>query len=96
MPISEVQQKLEILSPEIRFLDEGLGIAVDASRNAYVTGFTDSTFFPTMSAVQPSHGGGISYEGHPLKMFRWPGSRHWLGRKKLLPSLTSVFSYALT
>jgi hypothetical protein len=38
--------------------DEGLGIAVDASNNAYVTGFTQSTNFPTTSgAFQPTFGG---------------------------------------
>ena len=30
-------------------VDQGAGIAVDASGNAYVTGFTDSTNFPTTS-----------------------------------------------
>jgi hypothetical protein len=35
--------------------DEGRGIAVDAAGNAYVTGFTDSTDFPTVNALQ-THG----------------------------------------
>jgi hypothetical protein len=37
--------------------DVGLGIAVDAAGNAYVTGYTDSTDFPTANAFQPSKGG---------------------------------------
>jgi len=38
--------------------DGGLGIRVDISGNAYVTGVTSSTNFPTMNAVQPTFGGG--------------------------------------
>ena len=38
--------------------DEGFGIAVDAAGNAYVTGFTGSTNFPTMAgAFQTTFGG---------------------------------------
>ncbi len=35
----------------------GLGIAVDSSGNAYVSGFTDSTNFPTANPLQAVHGG---------------------------------------
>ena len=35
------------------------GIAVDSAGNAYVTGSTDSTDFPTANAIQPTFGGGI-------------------------------------
>jgi uncharacterized repeat protein (TIGR01451 family) len=38
-------------------LDEGQGIAVDAAGNAYVTGGTDSSNFPTMNSFQPLYGG---------------------------------------
>ena len=40
------------------FYSEGRGIAVDSSRNAYVTGSTD--FIPVVNAFQPSYGGGSS------------------------------------
>jgi len=36
----------------------GIGIAVDSSGSAYVTGVTFSTDFPTMNAFQPTLGGG--------------------------------------
>jgi hypothetical protein len=37
--------------------DEGWGIAVDSSDNAYVTGATNSTNFPIQSAFQPGNAG---------------------------------------
>ena len=39
-------------------VDFGRGIAVDKPGNAYVTGGTFSTDFPTVGAVQPASGGG--------------------------------------
>ena len=39
-------------------LDQGFGIAVDSSGNAYLTGHTDSTNFPTVNPRQPAYGGG--------------------------------------
>ncbi len=38
--------------------DYGQGIAVDSAGNAYVTGSTQSSNFPTMNALQPSNAGG--------------------------------------
>jgi hypothetical protein len=38
--------------------DQGLGIAVDSSGNAYVTGLTFSSDFPLMNPLQPTYGGG--------------------------------------
>jgi hypothetical protein len=41
--------------------DQGLGIAVDSSGDAYVTGMTDSsTTFPIKSAYQSTYGGGLN------------------------------------
>ena len=39
--------------------DQGNAIAVDSFGNAYVTGFTNSTNFPTANAFQSASGGGI-------------------------------------
>jgi hypothetical protein len=47
--------------------DTGFGIAVDASGNAYVTGETASTNFPTVNAIQPAFGGG-AFDAFVLKL----------------------------
>ncbi len=38
--------------------DDGYGIALDSSGNAYITGVTDSSNFPTKGAFQSAYGGG--------------------------------------
>jgi len=38
--------------------DSGSGIAVDSAGNAYITGYTGSTNFPTANASRPAFGGG--------------------------------------
>lgn len=40
--------------------DEGRGIAVNGSGDAFVTGDTSSSDFPTASAAQPNNGGGLN------------------------------------
>jgi hypothetical protein len=40
-----------------RLGDEGTGIAVDPAGNVYVTGFTTSSNFPVVNALQPTNGG---------------------------------------
>ncbi len=40
-------------------VDVGESIAVDSAGNAYITGFTSSTDFPTRNAFQEKHGGGV-------------------------------------
>jgi hypothetical protein len=39
--------------------DNGFAIDLDGAGNAYVTGFTASSDFPTASALQPANGGGL-------------------------------------
>ncbi len=48
-------------------MDEGYSIAVDGVGNPYLTGYTDSTDFPTRQALQPDFGGG-SYDAFVVKL----------------------------
>ena len=66
--------------------DRGLGIAVDGSGNAYVTGVTASTNFPTLNAYQPAYGGNgdafvtkFNASGSGAPLFHVPG-RQRLGQ----------------
>lgn len=43
--------------------DSGSSIAVDLANNIYVTGFTNSTNFPTLNAFQPNNLGGMNEFG---------------------------------
>jgi hypothetical protein len=47
-------------------LEEGTGIAVDAAGNAYITGWTGSTDFPTANALYPNYDG--VYDAFVLKL----------------------------
>jgi len=77
--------------------DFGFGIAVDSSGNAYVTGWTNSSDFPTANPLQPIYGGG-GYDAFVAKL-NPTGSAlvcsTYLGGMRLrsvcdLPVLTSV------
>ena len=48
--------------------ESGQGIAVDGSGNAYVTGYTLSTDFPTHNPLQAANGGGGGYDGFVVKL----------------------------
>jgi hypothetical protein len=47
--------------------DVGMGIAVDSTGNAYITGYTASIDFPTMNPLQPASGGG-AYDAFVAKI----------------------------
>jgi hypothetical protein len=48
--------------------DAALGIAADTVGNAYVTGYTGSTDFPTRNPLQPANGGGGQYDAFVAKI----------------------------
>src|SRR5258708_37661700 len=45
--------------------DVGLGIAVDSAGHAYVTGYTESTDFPTKNPLQPTPGNAFVTKFNP-------------------------------
>ena len=47
--------------------DSAYGIAVDSAGNAYVTGYTQSSNFPTVNPLQPTYGGGV-YDAFVTKL----------------------------
>lgn len=49
-------------------IDSGRGIAVDASGNAYITGATTSTNFPTANAIQPARGADLGGDAFVTKL----------------------------
>ncbi|MBL6978782.1 MAG: SBBP repeat-containing protein [Desulfobacteraceae bacterium] len=66
-------------------IDVGTGIAVDGSGNAYITGITDSTNFPTQNPYQRTYGGygwsdafitKLSPTGDALSYSTYLGGRH--------------------
>jgi hypothetical protein len=46
----------DILSELVKGGDEGRGIAVDGTASAYITGYTQSSDFPVVDAIQPTKG----------------------------------------
>ena len=48
--------------------DQARGLAIDSSGNAYVTGFTGSTNFPTANAFQAAQGAGNSQDAFVTKL----------------------------
>jgi uncharacterized protein (TIGR03382 family) len=50
------------------YTDEGRGIAVDGSGNAYVTGETSSTDFPTTGGFDTTHGGNFSSDAFVVRI----------------------------
>jgi Calx-beta domain/Carboxypeptidase regulatory-like domain/Beta-propeller repeat len=48
--------------------ETGYGITADSSGNAYITGFTNSTNFPTMNPIQGSNGGGFNTDAFVTKL----------------------------
>ncbi len=49
-------------------IEQGMGVAIDASGNALVVGFTTSTNFPVRNAIQPTYAGGAC----PAASFYYP------------------------
>ncbi len=55
--IDPVTSSTRLISALVRTIsgdDEGHAIAVDGAGNAYVTGYTDATGFPTLGPLQPA------------------------------------------
>jgi hypothetical protein len=54
--------------------DRGYGIAVDAAGDAYVTGYTQSTNFPTAGAFQTANNGGADAFVTKLALVKFAGT----------------------
>ena len=52
-------------------LDFGYAVAVDTGQNAYIGGYTSSTTFPTVNAIQGTHGGGYDMFVLRLAIDEW-------------------------
>ena len=70
---------------------EGHGIAVDAAGNAYVTGDTDSTNFPTANPLQATLGGGSErrLRGEAERGGHGPGLLHLPRRQRTMMRATA-------
>jgi hypothetical protein len=58
-------------------IDVGQGIALDATNNCYVTGWTMSSNFPTLNAYDNTYGGGVDYGDGFVAKFSADGVLLW-------------------
>jgi hypothetical protein len=78
--------------------DRARGIAIDGARNQYVTGYTESQNFPTVSAFQDGHSGGTD-DAYVLKIdadTEPPGTALLSGPPSTDTNNTATFSFSST